>query len=103
VRANKISVDADLSETMLLQTNDKPGIIGSIGTAFAKRGSTRRHVFRPESAVSALWRFSPDEQIGDDMLNEIRSLANAIDARRLNYIKETDLLLNGQWPVNSGW
>lgn len=87
VRVNKIPVDADLSEIMLfLQTNDKPGIIGSIGTALAKKGVNIGGMYfgREAAGQLAVALLALDEQIGDDMLNEMRSLPNVVDARRLN-------------------
>jgi D-3-phosphoglycerate dehydrogenase / 2-oxoglutarate reductase len=89
VRVNRIPVDADLSEAMLfLQTNDKPGIIGAVGNALAKKGVNIGGMYfgREAAGQRAVALLAVDEQIGDEVLSEMRALPNVIDARRLNLI-----------------
>jgi D-3-phosphoglycerate dehydrogenase len=87
VKVNKISVDADLTENMLfLYTHDRPGIIGGLGSTFAKKGINIGGMYFGRESLGglALSLLVVDERIGDDILNEIRALPNVIDAKRLD-------------------
>jgi D-3-phosphoglycerate dehydrogenase / 2-oxoglutarate reductase len=87
VKVNKISVDADLTENMLfLYTHDKPGIIGGLGTAFAKRGINIGAMYFGRESLGglSLSLLDVDAHINDDMLAELRGMANVIDVKRLN-------------------
>jgi D-3-phosphoglycerate dehydrogenase len=87
VRVNNISVDADLTENMLfLYTHDRPGIIGGLGSALAKKGINIGGMYFGRESLGglAMSLLVVDEQIGDDLLDEIRALPNVIDAKRLD-------------------
>jgi D-3-phosphoglycerate dehydrogenase / 2-oxoglutarate reductase len=87
VKVNKIAVDADLTENMLfLYTQDKPGIIGGLGTALAKKGINIGAMYFGRESLGGLSMslLDVDAHIGDDMLAELRAMPNVIDVKRLN-------------------
>ena len=87
VKVNKIPVDSGLSENMLfMHTQDKPGIIGGVGTALAKRGINIGAMYfgREKLGGLSVSLVDLDAQIGDDMLAELRAMPNVIDVKRLN-------------------
>ena len=86
VKVNKISVDADLTENMLfLYTHDKPGIIGGLGTALAKKGINIGAMYFGRESLGGLSvsLLDVDAHISDEMLGEIRGMSNVIEAKRL--------------------
>ncbi len=87
VRVNRISVDADLTENMLfLHTHDRPGIIGGLGNALAKKGINIGGMYFGRESLGglAISLLVVDEQISDEVLEEVRSLPNVIAAKRLD-------------------
>ncbi len=87
VKVNRIAVDADLTEKMVfMYTQDKPGIIGGLGQAFAKRNINIGAMYfgREKLGGLAISLLEVDEQIGDDTLAELRALPNVNDVKRLN-------------------
>jgi D-3-phosphoglycerate dehydrogenase len=71
---------------LFLYTHDKPGIIGGLGAVFAKRGINIGAMYFGRESLGGLCisLLDVDAHINDDMLSEIRGVANVIDAKRLN-------------------
>ena len=87
VKVNKISVDAGLAENMLfMYTHDKPGIIGNLGTALAKKGINIGAMYFGRETLGGLSMslLDVDARIADDLLAELRAMPNVIDVKRLN-------------------
>jgi D-3-phosphoglycerate dehydrogenase / 2-oxoglutarate reductase len=83
-----IKMEADLEKNMLFVINeDKPGFIGSIGTALgeAKVNIGTFHLGRRQSGGEAVLLLSVDSPISADLLPKIRSLPGVKTAKALSF------------------
>jgi D-3-phosphoglycerate dehydrogenase / 2-oxoglutarate reductase len=83
-----IKMEADLEKNMLFVINeDKPGFIGSIGTALgeAKVNIGTFHLGRRQSGGEAILLLSVDSPISDDLLPKIRALPGVKTAKALSF------------------
>ena len=71
---------------LFLYTHDKPGIIGGLGTALAKKGINIGAMYFGRESLGGLSMslLDVDAHIADDMLAELRAMPNVIDVKRLN-------------------
>jgi D-3-phosphoglycerate dehydrogenase len=83
-----IPLESKLGEHMLYITNDdKPGVIGNIGTSTAERGINiaNMHLGRDTRNGNAIVLIEIDEELGNDGLAHLRSLPNITDVQYLHF------------------
>jgi D-3-phosphoglycerate dehydrogenase len=83
-----IPLESKLGEHMLYITNnDKPGVIGDIGTTTAERGINiaNMHLGRDTKNGNALVLIEIDEELASDDLEHLRSLPNIINVHYLHF------------------
>jgi D-3-phosphoglycerate dehydrogenase len=83
-----IPLESKLGEHMLYITNDdKPGVIGDIGSSTAERGINiaNMHLGRDARNGNAMVLLEIDEPLGNDDLEHLRSLPNINDAQYLHF------------------
>ena len=83
---DRIAVYADLAGNMLLSYHqDKPGIVGSIGTALASRGINigGMHVGREAEGGLAIALLDVDGKVSDEVIKELQAVPNVIEIKRI--------------------
>jgi D-3-phosphoglycerate dehydrogenase len=79
VLLNGVPVDAPLGGTLILiANNDRPGVIGEVGTILGRHGINIANFALGRSdggAVGIVNVDDPDERVGEDVLTEIRAIA----------------------------
>jgi D-3-phosphoglycerate dehydrogenase len=83
-----IPLESELGEHMLYITNnDKPGVIGDIGTITAQRGINiaNMHLGRDTRNGNAVVLIEIDEELANDDLEHLRSLPNINAVRYLHF------------------
>jgi D-3-phosphoglycerate dehydrogenase len=83
-----IPLESKLGEHMLYITNDdKPGVIGNIGTSTAERGINiaNMHLGRDTRNGNAIVLIEIDEELSNDDLAHLRSLPNITDVQYLHF------------------
>ena len=83
-----IPLESKLGEHMLYITNDdKPGVIGDIGTSTAERGINiaNMHLGRDTRNGNAIVLIEIDEELSNDDLAHLRSLPNINDVQYLHF------------------
>ena len=83
-----IPLESKLGEHMLYITNnDKPGVIGAIGSSTAERGINiaNLHLGRDVRNGNAMVLLEVDERLGSDDLEHLRSLANITNVQYLHF------------------
>ncbi len=83
-----IPLESKLGEHMLYITNnDKPGVIGAIGTSTAERGINiaNMHLGRDRQIGNAMVLIEIDEKLNNDDLEHLRSLPNINDVQYLHF------------------
>ena len=86
VRVNKFTVEVIPEGHMLVITNnDKPGVIGNIGTTLGNNSVNiaRLHLSREQVDQKALVVLSTDTMVSEDVLSKLRSLPNIISVTQL--------------------
>jgi len=86
VRVNKFTVEVIPEGHMLVITNnDKPGVIGNIGTSLGNNSVNiaRLHLSREQVDQKALVVLSTDTMVSEDVLGKLRSLPNIISVTQL--------------------
>ena len=88
VEVNGIHLEAEVGPHMLFLTNDdKPGFIGALGTALGNAGVNIAsfHLGRPTKGSEAIALLQLDQEIGDDLLSEVRKLPQVHQAQTLDF------------------
>ncbi len=88
VEVNGIHLEAEVGAHMLFLTNDdKPGFIGALGTALGNAGVNIAsfHLGRPTKGSEAIALLQLDQEIGDDLLSEVRKLPQVHQAQTLDF------------------
>lgn len=88
VNIEGVPVEAALSDHMLfIRNDDKPGLIGGVGTILAKSNQNIAdfRLGRVESASTAICLISLDEELSDDVFGEIASLPQIQSLKRLKF------------------
>jgi D-3-phosphoglycerate dehydrogenase len=83
-----IPLESKLGEHMLYITNDdKPGVIGDIGSSTAQRGINiaNMHLGRDGRNGNAMVLLEIDEPLANDDLEHLRSLPNINNVRYLHF------------------
>ena len=83
-----IPLESKLGQHMLYITNDdKPGVIGDIGSTTAERGINiaNMHLGRDAQNGNAIVLLEVDEQLGNDDLDHLRSLPHINDVQYLHF------------------
>ncbi|MGD0236832.1 MAG: phosphoglycerate dehydrogenase [Syntrophorhabdales bacterium] len=86
IRLDRIAVDADLAGNMLLTYHqDKPGIVGSIGTALANKGINigGMYVGREAEGGLAIAVLAVDGKVSDEVIKELRAVPNVIEIKMI--------------------
>ena len=86
IRLDRIAVDADLADNMLLTYHqDKPGIVGSIGTALASKGINIgcMHVGREAEGGLAIALLDVDGKVSDEVIKELQSVPGVVEIKRI--------------------
>jgi D-3-phosphoglycerate dehydrogenase / 2-oxoglutarate reductase len=86
IRLDRIAVDADLAGNMLLTYHqDKPGIVGSIGTALANKGINigGMHVGREAAGGLAIALLDVDGKVSDEVIKELLGVPEVIEIKRI--------------------
>ena len=71
---------------LVMNNNDKPGVIGNIGTMMGKNNINiaRMHFGRESAGGRAISVVNIDSSISDELLEEIRHLPNILDVKVIN-------------------
>ena len=88
INVRGIPLESKLGEHMLYITNnDKPGVIGDIGSSTAQRGINiaNMHLGRDLQAGHAMVLIEVDEKLENDDLEHLRSLPNITKVRYLHF------------------
>ena len=88
VEVQSIPVEADFPETLLyLRNYDKPGFIGDLGTLCGRHGINIAtfHLGRKEEGGEAIALVEIDQQIGSDVMAELRGLEQVVRADLLHF------------------
>ena len=88
IEVRGIPLESKLGEHMLYITNDdKPGVIGAIGSTTAERGINiaNMHLGRDGRNGNAMVLIEIDEPLGNDDLEHLRSLPNINNVRYLHF------------------
>jgi len=88
IEVKGIPLESKLGEHMLYITNDdKPGVIGAIGSTTAERGINiaNMHLGRDGRNGNAMVLIEVDEPLGSDDLDHLRSLPNINNVRYLHF------------------
>jgi len=88
VRINDIAVEAELAPNMLYTINeDKPGFIGSLGTAIGEAGLNIAsfHLGRTTVGGQAICLVQVDSPVSGDVLDTLTSLPNVVKANALRF------------------
>ena len=88
IEVRGIPLESKLGEHMLYITNDdKPGVIGAIGSTTAERGINiaNMHLGRDGRNGNAMVLIEVDEPLGNDDLEHLRSLPNINNVRYLHF------------------
>jgi D-3-phosphoglycerate dehydrogenase len=86
IKINNLMIEVIPERTMLyIDNNDKPGVIGSIGTLFGEAGINiaRMHFGRETKGGMAVSVVSVDGSIGQDILDKIKKLPNIIEVKKI--------------------
>jgi D-3-phosphoglycerate dehydrogenase len=86
IRLDRIAVDADLTDNMLLTYHqDKPGIVGSIGMALANKGINigGMHVGREAEGGLAIALLDVDGKVSDEVIKELLGVPSVIEIKRI--------------------
>lgn len=87
IRVNKIILEAELTGQMVfMYTNDKPGVIASIGNVFAKHNINigGMHFGRETIGGLAITLLDVDKEVEDSVVNELTSLQNVLDVKKID-------------------
>jgi D-3-phosphoglycerate dehydrogenase len=87
IRVNKIILEAELTGQMVfMYTNDKPGVIASIGNVFAKHSINigGMHFGRETIGGLAITLLDVDKEVEDSVVNELKSLQNVLDVKKID-------------------
>jgi D-3-phosphoglycerate dehydrogenase len=87
IRVNKIILEAELTGQMVfMYTNDKPGVIASIGNVFAKHNINigGMHFGRETIGGLAITLLDVDKELEDSVVNELTSLQNVLDVKKID-------------------
>ncbi|MCX7914220.1 MAG: phosphoglycerate dehydrogenase [Thermodesulfovibrionales bacterium] len=88
VKVNHFTVEITPEGNMLfLYNNDKPGVIGNIGTLLGKNGINigRMHFGRETPGGLAISVVNVDSPVDDRIIEELKALPNIIDVKRLYF------------------
>lgn len=88
VEINDIPVEAEVTPHMLfVSNNDKPGLIGHIGTVLGENGVNIAsfNLGRPESGGDALALIGVDQPISEDVLEKVKALDHVVQACVLSF------------------
>lgn len=88
IEVNGISVEADLGDHVLYTVNDdKPGFIGSLGTALGGAGVNIAsfHLGRASEGGQAVALVNVDQELGEDVLESVRALPHVVQAMALTF------------------
>ncbi|MEQ8736217.1 MAG: phosphoglycerate dehydrogenase [Rhodospirillaceae bacterium] len=88
VEVNGINLEAEVGPHMLFLTNDDtPGFIGALGTTLGNAGVNIAsfHLGRPTKGSEAIALLLLDQEIGDDLLSEVRKLPQVHQAQTLDF------------------
>ncbi|HVN22510.1 MAG TPA: phosphoglycerate dehydrogenase [Syntrophorhabdales bacterium] len=86
VRLDGIAVVANLAGNMLLTYHqDRPGVVGSIGTALANKGINigGMHVGRKADGGLAIAVLDVDVKVSDEVITELQGVPNVIEVKRI--------------------
>lgn len=87
IRVNKIYLEAELTGQMVfMYTNDKPGVIASIGSIFAKHNINigGMHFGRENVGGLAITLLDVDIKVEDSVVRELTSLQNVLSVKMIN-------------------
>jgi D-3-phosphoglycerate dehydrogenase / 2-oxoglutarate reductase len=87
IRVNKIYLEAELAGQMVfMYTNDKPGVIASIGGVFSKYGINigGMHFGRESIGGLAITLLDVDNEIGDSVVAELLALQNVLSVKKID-------------------
>ena len=88
VEIKGITIEAELGRHMLYITNeDKPGLIGHLGTALGDAGINIAtfHLGRSAPGADAIALIEVDQPVTDDMLNRLRRIAHVVQVESLTF------------------
>ncbi len=88
VKVNKFNVEITPEGNMLfIYNNDKPGVIGNIGTLLGKNGINigRMHFSRETPGGLAISVVNVDTPVDDRIIEELKELPNILDVKRLYF------------------
>lgn len=88
IQVKGIDMEAELRPHMLYTTNtDKPGFIGALGILFGEKNVNVAtfNLGRDKPGGNAISLIELDEAITDDVLGQVRSLPNVVQAHRLSF------------------
>ena len=88
VEVQSIAVESDFPDTLLyLRNYDKPGFIGDLGSLCGRHGINIAtfHLGRREEGGEAIALVEIDQQIGADVMGELRGLAQVVRADLLHF------------------
>lgn len=88
VEINDIPVEAEVGDHMLFITNhDKPGFIGKLGSTLGSAGINIAtfHLGRAQAGQEALCLIQVDQEVSEDTLNEVKSIAHVTRVEALNF------------------
>lgn len=83
-----VQIEAALSDNMLfIRNEDKPGLIGSVGTLLGNAGQNiaNFHLGRTPKGDSAICLISLDSDLPDNLMDEIANLDQVTQAKRLSF------------------
>ena len=87
IRVNKIYLEAELTGQMVfMYTNDKPGVIASIGNVFAKNSINigGMHFGRENVGGLAITLLDVDKEVEDSVATELESLQNVLSVKKID-------------------
>lgn len=87
IRVNNIYVEAELTGQMVfMYTNDKPGVIASVGNVFAKHGINigGMHFGREAMGGLAVTLLDVDKEVEESVLRELEGLPNVLSVRKID-------------------
>lgn len=87
IRVNTIYVEAELAGQMVfMYTNDKPGVIASVGNAFAKHNINigGMHFGREKVGGLAITLLDVDREVEESVVRELEGLENVLRVRKID-------------------
>jgi D-3-phosphoglycerate dehydrogenase len=87
IKVNKIILEAELTGQMVfMYTNDKPGVIASIGNVFAKHSINigGMHFGRETIGGLAITLLDVDKEVEDSVVKELKSLENVLNVKKID-------------------